>query len=263
MRGARAGRFASAYADAGDDRIHIVEAGMGEALLLLHGAFGSGVDILERDFGRGLAERFRVIAPDSLGHGESSAPDAPERYGAERRAAQTAAVLDALGIDRAHVVGYSMGGWMASAFATHHPDRIASLAIGGWDVVAGMYTPAAAWGLEEITGRYLIELAREVNPEIAEWVGPQEEAPLALAIEGMNDLSGLAEGVARLNVPVAIWMGRDDLYYDAARAFAEAHEFPFIELPGDHMVAFEEHGGQAAALVAEFIATAAREANAT
>ena len=129
------------------DRIHYAEQGTGHPVLLIHGAFGSGSNLLQTDFGAALAKRFRVVAPDSLGHGGSDAPADPARYGARRRAAHLVAVLDAVGIGRAHVVGYSMGGWMASALATFHPDRLASLAIGGWDVVDGMFTPAAAWGL--------------------------------------------------------------------------------------------------------------------
>ncbi len=243
----------SGHAQAGDQRIHFVERGRGEPLLLLHGAFGSGTDILQRDFGRKLTARYRVVAPDSLGHGGSDAPVEPGHYTAKRRAAHLAAVLDVLAIERAHVVGYSMGGWMASAFATYYPDRVATLAIGGWDVVDGMYTPAAVWGIPEITGPYLIALAREVNPEIAAWVGKKEESSLASAIEGMNDLDGLAEGVARVPAPVAFWMGGDDLYYAASQQFAAKHDIPFIELPGDHIAAFEIHGASAAESLADFI----------
>ncbi|MBA4759301.1 alpha/beta fold hydrolase [Sphingosinicella sp.] len=246
------------YAEAGGHWIHFVECGRGEPLLLLHGAFGSGTDILQRDLGRKLAARYRVVAPDSLGHGRSDAPVESGHYTAKRRAAHLAAVLDVLAIERAHIVGYSMGGWMASAFATYYPDRVATLAIGGWDVVGGMYTPAAIWGVAEITGPYLIALVREVNPEIAAWVGKTEETSLASAIEGMNDLDGLAEGVARVPAPVAFWMGCDDLYYAASRKFAASHGITFIDLPGDHIAAFEIHGASAGERIADFIASAKR-----
>lgn len=138
---------ASRFADAGGHRIHYVEQGVGSPLLLVHGAFGSGTTFVQTDFGQCLAARHRVIAPDSLAHGQSDASPDAALYGARARAAHLCAVLDAAGVEQAHVVGYSMGGWMASALATFHPDRIASLAIGGWDVVEGMYTPAALWVL--------------------------------------------------------------------------------------------------------------------
>jgi pimeloyl-ACP methyl ester carboxylesterase len=55
------------------------------------------------------------------------------RYGASQRSGDIVAVLDQLGIERAYVVGYSMGGWMACAMMTHQPSRLASVIIGGWN----------------------------------------------------------------------------------------------------------------------------------
>lgn len=243
--------------DAAGDRIHYVVQGAGDPVLLIHGAFGSGINFLQTDFGQGLAERRRVIAPDSLGHGRSDAPADPGRYGARRRADHLTAVLDALEIERAHVVGYSMGGWMATALATFHPGRIASLAIGGWDVAGGMYTPAAVWGLPEITYDTLVAMVRQSRPELLIGLDPAREAGRAAAINAMNDLGGLADGVVRCPAPTALWLGRDDLYHDASRRFAEANGLSFIGLPGDHVSALETHGGEAARRVGEFIDQAA------
>lgn len=245
------------HVDAAGDRIHYVGQGAGDPVLLIHGAFGSGTHFLQTDFGQRLAERRRVIAPDSLGHGDSDAPSDPSRYGPRRRADQLTAVLDALDIERAHVVGYSMGGWMASALATFHPGRVASLAIGGWDAAGGMYTPAAVWGLPEITYDTLVAMVRQTRPELLVGLDPAREAGLAAAINAMNDLGGLADGVARCAAPTALWLGRDDLYYDASRGFADANGLAFIGLPGDHVSALEAHGAEAARRVDEFIEQAA------
>jgi pimeloyl-ACP methyl ester carboxylesterase len=245
--------YTSGDVDAAGHRIHYVETGSGSPLLLVHGAFSRGSEFLKTDFGAYLASQYRIIAPDSLGHGASDAPLEAMHYGARWRASHLVAVLDALGIERAHVVGYSMGGWMASALATFHPERLASLAIGGWDVVKGMYTPAAVWGLPEITGEILIAMAREQYPELAEWVAPENERALGAAIEGMNDLAGLAEGVASCGAPVALWCGRHDLYHDAVVAFANANGFPVLSLPGDHNTMLYQHGAESAARVSEFI----------
>lgn len=244
------------HVDVDGDRIHYVGQGTGDPVLLIHGAFGSGSNLLQTDFGAALARRFRVVAPDSLGHGASDAPADPARYGARRRAAHLIAVLDAVGIGRAHVVGYSMGGWMASALATFHPDRLASLAIGGWDVVDGMFTPAAAWGLKEITYEILSAAVRRDRPDLIAWVRPDSEAGLAAAVNAMNDLTGLADGVARCQVPATLWVGEADLYHDAARRFAGANGIGFIPLPGDHVSALEKHGAEAARQVAAFIEAA-------
>jgi pimeloyl-ACP methyl ester carboxylesterase len=250
--------FREAYAEADTEHIHYLEGGQGAPLLLLHGAFSNGDEFLRTDFGAHLANRYRIVAPDSLAHGASSAPSDPSRYSARARASQLAAVLDAADLARAHVVGYSMGGWMASALAAFHPERLASLAIGGWDVMRGMYTPAAIWGLKEITGAMLIDMARKENPDLAAWVQPEHERALALAIEGMNDLDGLAEGVAALRAPAALWCGREDLYYDAVVKFAAANDLPVLDLPGDHHSMLYQHGVEAAERVSQFVDASAQ-----
>lgn len=240
------------------DRLHYVEAGEGSPVLLVHAAFRSGEDFLSSEFGAGLARRHRVIAPDSLAHGRSAAPADPARYGARRRAGHLAAVLDRLGIERAHVVGYSMGGWMASALAAFHPERIASLAIGGWDVADGMYTAARAWGLPKITYDILAALVREQRPDLMGWITTRGEPGLAAAIEGMNDLAGLAEAVANLGAPLALWLGRGDVYHDANVRFSAATGARLFSLPGDHATLLEDHGAEAARAILGFLADCER-----
>lgn len=245
------------YAVSHGDRLHFVQTGEGSPLLLLHGAYGGGEGLLATPFGQALAAGFCVIAPDALGHGLSDAPADPARYQARRRADQTAAVLDAAGIERLHVCGYSMGGWTASALATFHPDRLLSLSIGGWDVQDGMYTPARLWGLDKIDYEILTGMVRQTKPELLDGLTPEREPGLAAAINGMNDLAGLAKGVLDCGAPTAIWMGREDAYDAAARAFAEQHGLTYLSGPGDHSSAIHEHGAEAAEAVARFITRAA------
>ena len=245
------------HAEVEGGRIHYLDRGEGSPVLLIHGAFGSGANFLDNAFSRRFAPGRRVVAPDSLAHGDSSAPRDPACYGARARAGHLKAVLDRLGIERAHVVGYSMGGWMASALATFHPDRVASLAIGGWDVANGMYTPAAAWGLPEITYEILRDMVGRARPDLVSWVRPEGDRGLAAAMNAMNGLTGLAEGVTRCPAPAALWIGRDDLYHDAGRRFAEANGLAFISLPGDHMSVLDQHGAESARRVDAFIQQAA------
>ena len=79
-----------------------------------------------------FADRFQVVNVDSLGHGDSDKPLDPDRYVALQHAADLIAVLDEVGIEQAHLLGYSMGGWIVAAMIIHHPDRLASAIIGGW-----------------------------------------------------------------------------------------------------------------------------------
>ena len=101
--------------------------GRGEPLLLLSGlATDLRIWACQRlAFGR----RFRCIAVDNRGSGRSGKPDGP--YSLEQMAADAVAVLDAEGISRAHVLGHSMGSYIAQVMAVQHPDRLRSLTLAG------------------------------------------------------------------------------------------------------------------------------------
>ena len=112
--------------DVGDDLLlHVVESGKGPTLVLLHGFTGSSEtwNYLRPS----LDSFYRVIAVDLPGHGRSSSPESASRYSHDRFADDLAAVLDSLDIDRAAVLGYSMGGRAALRFAIAHPSRISAL----------------------------------------------------------------------------------------------------------------------------------------
>jgi 3-oxoadipate enol-lactonase len=108
--------------------LHFTERGSGSAppLLLVHGLMVTGAmyDHVVDHFG---ASR-RVIVPDLRGHGRSR--DLPPPYGVAQLAADLAALLDDLGIDRADVLGYSQGGAVAQELALDHPDRCGRLVLG-------------------------------------------------------------------------------------------------------------------------------------
>lgn len=76
-----------------------------------------------------LAERLFVVTFDSRGMGQSERRD--EAYTLEEEAADVAAVLDAVGIERASVYGRSRGGMLAQEFALQHPDRVEALILSG------------------------------------------------------------------------------------------------------------------------------------
>ena len=99
--------------------------GTGEPLLLIHGL---GYD----RFGWGpvpdlLADEFQVVRFDNRGVGESDAPPGP--YTATAMAADALAVLDAAGLERAHVVGTSLGGMVAQELVLAHPGRVTKLVL--------------------------------------------------------------------------------------------------------------------------------------
>ena len=87
------------------------------------GMDGRGWALQRGAFGR----RHRCLAPDNRGTGDSDAPPGP--YDLSEMARDAIAVLDAEGIDRAHVVGASMGGVIAQIIGVMHPDRVRSLTL--------------------------------------------------------------------------------------------------------------------------------------
>ena len=101
--------------------------GRGEPLLLISGlATDLRIWACQRMvFGR----RFRCIALDNRGSGRSGKPDGP--YSLEQMAADAVAVLDAEGVGRAHVVGHSMGSYVAQMLTLQRPDRVRSLTLAG------------------------------------------------------------------------------------------------------------------------------------
>lgn len=103
--------------------MYYVEAGQGDPLVLI---MGLGADHLAWGFQFPVfAERYRVIAFDNRGAGQTDAPDHP--YTTRMMADDTVGLMDALGIERAHVLGASMGGMIAQEIALNHPDRVRSL----------------------------------------------------------------------------------------------------------------------------------------
>ncbi len=114
--------------DVGDGlRLHVVCSGSGPTVLMLHGFTGSAATWAP--LSAALSDRFATIAVDLAGHGASSAPADPARYALGRLAGDLACVLDRLGVARAALLGYSMGGRAALRFALEHPDRVSALVL--------------------------------------------------------------------------------------------------------------------------------------
>src|SRR5690606_25424567 len=112
--------------------------GQGEPVMLVHGFRASG-DLNWRLPGvnKILAEHFRVITIDHRGHGKSGIP-ADHRYGTAM-VDDVVGLMDHLGLESAHMVGYSMGGMIVNKLTAMHPHRVRSAVIGGM----GWYEPDA------------------------------------------------------------------------------------------------------------------------
>ncbi len=99
------------------------EAGSGEPLLMIMG-LGGDLQAWALQV-PALAKHYRVITYDNRGAGRTSAPDRP--YSISQMADDAVALLDELGINQAHVLGFSMGGYVAQELALAHPQRVKKL----------------------------------------------------------------------------------------------------------------------------------------
>lgn len=109
-----------------DHAIVYLEGGKGETLVLVHG-YGGDKDNWTR-FAAHLTPRYRVVAPDLPGFGESS-KDRALRYDIGSQARRLGEFLDAIGEKKVHVAGNSMGGHIAGIFTALHPDRVMTLGL--------------------------------------------------------------------------------------------------------------------------------------
>lgn len=179
-----------------------------------------------------LAEHFQVITFDNRGVGQSDKPTGP--YTAQMLAADTAGLLDALGIEKAIIAGHSMGGFVAQAMALDFPQKVAKLILcstnfGGPHHVP--VTPEAMKVLTDVTSDALTRFKNglsvstapdwsENNPEmIEEWVkwrvaNPIDPAPyqaqLAIGLGLLPEAAAFEDKLSRLNVPTLILFGAHD-----------------------------------------------------
>ena len=103
----------------------VIDAGSGDALLMLHG-IGGHAEAYSRNVVR-LGQTFRAMAIDFLWHGYSAKPEYVEGQDIQSYVAQVIDLLDAEGIERAHIEGESLGGWVGMWLALEHPDRVGKL----------------------------------------------------------------------------------------------------------------------------------------
>ena len=124
-------RLEDRFFDSNGVRIRYVDIGKGEPLVLVHGILGS-VEINWQDTGvlDRLSPHFRVIALDMRGHGKSGKPHEASAYGSEM-ADDVSRLLDHLGLRQAHILGYSLGGFVVGDLLARHPERFTTAIFGG------------------------------------------------------------------------------------------------------------------------------------
>ncbi len=135
--------------DSNGVKIRYVTEGTGEAVVLIHGWMGDS-SMWGRDPSGNTrlntkdTDGFQLIALDCRGHGKSDKPHDPAKYGPEM-AADVVRLLDHLKIEKAHLIGYSSGAFIAGKVAATHPERVLSVVYGGQaPLVAGTKAPTSS-----------------------------------------------------------------------------------------------------------------------
>jgi len=225
------------------------DRGRGAPVVLLH-AFPFGRDVWS-DVLAGLAARFRVISVDARGFGESAlrvrgGSSAP--YALTDLADDVAGLLDALAIERVALLGMSMGGYTALAFAAHHAHRLTALVLA--DTRAAADTPDARDKREEalatVHGRgadaYLDgSLARLVSPSATPAVhalvrrrAAAHADSLVAGIEAMRDRPDRTAELPAIACPTLALCGAEDQVTPPAEMRRMSQAIPgahYVELP--------------------------------
>jgi pimeloyl-ACP methyl ester carboxylesterase len=207
-------RFRVAYLD---------EGGSGEPILLIHGfASTHFVNWVSPGWVKTLRDAgYRVVAFDNLGHGKSSKSYDPEDYRPEGMAGDAAALLAHLGIERAHVFGYSMGARIAAFLALEEPQLVATLIFGGlgigmvdgvgeWDPIADALVAPDPDQITHPRGKMFRAFADQTR---------SDRKALAACITTSRELLSEAD-VARISQPTLIGVGTKDDIAGSAEALA-------------------------------------------
>jgi 3-oxoadipate enol-lactonase len=235
----------------GDVSIAYESCGSGRALLLImglgYGRWGWN-PVLEP-----LAERFRVLTFDNRGYGESDVPPGP--YTAAQLAGDALAVLDAAGVERAHVVGASLGGAVAQELALRHRERVDRLVLVATMSGASNMHPIPPQTLQlmaeapaldpAVARRRYVENALEpdVDPALVDRLvairaaKPPDPAGWA-AQAGIWNGFDVWDELPRIDAPTLVVQGEGDVVVDPRNAALVADRIPGARLcllPGGHL----------------------------
>jgi len=222
--------------------IAFLDEGEGEPIVLIHG-FGSTKEVnwVQPRWVATLTQAGRrVIALDNRGHGRSTKLYDPADYRTALMAEDVRALLDHLGLQRADVMGYSMGARIAAFLALKHPERVRSLVLGGLgirlvedaglpDSIAEALEARSLADVSDPTGRMFRSFAEQTKSDLR---------ALAACIRGSRQTLSRAD-VGRISVPVVVAVGGRDPLAGSAQALARLlPRGQALEIPDrDHMLA--------------------------
>ena len=198
--------------------------GTGALVILVHGfASNCNVNWVDTGWVRHLTGAgYRAVALDNRGHGRSEKLHDPAHYGAPIMARDVLRLIDHLGVERADVLGYSMGARIAAFLALAAPSRVRSLVFGGLgaNMVRGMAgTGPIAHALEAESIDDVTNATARTFRAFAEQTGSDLKALAACIRSSRDPLS--VEDVGRLACPVLVAVGTEDVIGGSAQGLAD------------------------------------------
>ena len=225
------------YADSEGIRIHYQMEGEGPPLVLHHWSLATMNDWYDYGYVSALRNEYRLVLLDARGHGDSDKLHSPGAYELSKRVKDVVAVLDDLGISRAHFFGYSMGGWIGFGIVRYAPERLRSIIIGGQHPYK-----------QSMTGlRKLVQYGVENGPEafIAIWEENFGTLSFNKAKERMlkydyrallvaaQDRESLGDVLTAMDMPCLLYAGEmDEVYPIAKKCAQQIANAKFVSLPG-------------------------------
>jgi pimeloyl-ACP methyl ester carboxylesterase len=217
--------------------------GEGAPVLLIPG-LGVDVNYFRKIIGE-LATNHRVVAFDPRGAGQSDKPDVP--YTIDGMADDAVGLLAHLGIDRATVIGCSMGGRIALSLVLHHPELVERLVLAATSSrLPPERFPSRRWLVMEVLARIPLPKSVDAQPHYA-WEHQR------LASRTFDVTARLGE----IEVPTLVIHGSDDHMVPFSYGLEMAERIPnarLVELSGGHRALFGEHADRLAAEVDRFMA---------
>jgi pimeloyl-ACP methyl ester carboxylesterase len=225
-----------------DVEIAYLDAGAGDPIVLVHGfASNKEVNWVQPGWVSTLTrDNRRVIALDNRGHGQSTKLYDPADYHTDMMAADVAALIAHLGLERADVMGYSLGARISAVLAARHPERVRALILGGVGIklvevaglsgdIAGALEAPSIDDVTDPTGKAFRLFAEQTKSDLK---------ALAACLRGSRQAIKIDE-IKAIRAPALVAAGtKDDIAgspHQLAALFANGHA---LDIAGrDHMVA--------------------------
>jgi pimeloyl-ACP methyl ester carboxylesterase len=226
------------YANNHSVRIHYQVEGEGPPLVLQHGFTSSLQNWYAYGYVAALQQNYRLILIDARGHGQSDKLYDPQAYALQHRVEDVLAVLDALQVENAHYLGYSMGGRIGFGIAKYHPERFLSLIIGGMHPYESPSESAEARIalLQQGMAAYVADAETQHGPMASDRKArllANDPDALIASLQAPRGLTGMDQVLLDMTLPCLLYVGEADSYYPGAKegvkSMANAR---FVSFPG-------------------------------